>query len=79
MRGIWAAAFLLRRLRADVGVALLVLLVVGATAFLFAAAPRLLNRAADDGLRHDLSTARTSDRNIQISLVAPGLDGTRSL
>jgi putative ABC transport system permease protein len=79
VRGIWAAAFLLRRLRADVGVALLVLLVVGATAFLFAAAPRLLNRAADDGLRHDLSTARTSDRNIQISLVAPGLAGTRSL
>lgn len=79
MRGIWAAAFLLRRLRADVGVALLVLLLVGATAFLFAAAPRLLNRAADDGLQHDLASARTVDRNIQVSLVAPGLAGARSL
>jgi putative ABC transport system permease protein len=79
VRGIWAAAFLLRRLRADVGVALLVLLLVGATAFLFAAAPKLLNRAADEGLVHDLSSARTVDRNIQISLVAEGLAGARSL
>ncbi len=79
MRGIWAAAFLLRRLRSEAGVALLVLVLVGATAFLFAAAPRLLNRAAEDGLQHDLAAARTADRNIEISLVAPGLAGIRSL
>ncbi|HYM53069.1 MAG TPA: hypothetical protein VEW45_06285, partial [Candidatus Dormibacteraeota bacterium] len=39
------------------------------TTFLLAAAPRLLNRLADDGLRHEMSTAPDSQRNVQVSTV----------
>ena len=52
MRSVWAAAFLLRRLRSEVGVALLILLLVGVTSALFAGAPRVFNLVADEGL-HD--------------------------
>lgn len=79
MRRIWAAAFLLRRLRGDVGVAILVFLLVGGTAFLFAAAPRLLNRAADAGLTSALAAARPTDRNVQISVVAAAGDAGQPL
>ncbi|HSM38617.1 MAG TPA: hypothetical protein VK838_04725, partial [Candidatus Limnocylindrales bacterium] len=79
MRRLWAAAFLLRRLRADPGVAALVFLLVGGTAFLFASGPRLLNQAADAGLQHALVAARTTDRNIQISIVAADGDAGQPL
>lgn len=75
MRSLWAAAFLLRRLRGETGVALLVFLLVAATSFLFAAGPRLFERAADEGLRHDLGAATSLQRNIQLSAntqVPPG-------
>jgi putative ABC transport system permease protein len=72
MRAIWAAAFLLRRLRGDVGVALMVFVLVALTAFLFAAAPRLFNVVADDGLRHELEAARAVQRNLQFSVLGPG-------
>lgn len=72
MRAIWSAAFLLRRLRADAGVVLMVFGLVAVTAFLFAAAPRLFNRVADDGLAHQLAAARSLQRHLQISVLGPG-------
>ncbi len=78
MRAIWSAAFLLRRLRGDGGVALMVFGLVAVTAFLFAAAPRLFNGVADAGLRHELESARAFARNLEISVLGPassrGLD-----
>ena len=71
MRAIWAAAFLLRRLRTEVGVALLVFLVVGVTAALLASAPRLLARAADAALLQELTSAKPTERNIEVSVVVP--------
>jgi putative ABC transport system permease protein len=71
VRAIWSAAFLLRRLRGDAGVALMVFGLVAITAFLFAAAPRLFNSVADAGLRHDLEAARAVERNLQISVLGP--------
>ena len=37
---LWAAGLLLRRLRSEAGIVLLIAVLVGATAFVFAAAPR---------------------------------------
>ena len=71
MRAIWAAAFMLRRLRSDAGVALMVFGLVAVTAFLFAAAPRLFNSISDAGLRHELREARSVERNLQISVIGP--------
>lgn len=79
MRAIWAAAFLLRRLRGDAGVALMVFALVLVTAFLFAAAPRLFNQVSDDALRHRMEVARVVQRNLQISVLAPGLGGVDPL
>ena len=72
MRSIWAAAFVLRRLRGDGGVALMVFALVAITAFLFAAAPRLFNNVADAGLRHELDASRPVQRNLQISVLGEG-------
>lgn len=85
MRSLWAAAFLLRRLRVEAGIALLIVALVAATSFVFAAAPRLLDRVADDGLRHELRIAGPVQRNLQLSTVSilagePGsFDAIRSL
>jgi len=67
VRAIWAAGFLLRRLRAEPGVILLVVALVGITTFLFAGAPRLFNLVADEGLRRELDDASPAQRNIEIS------------
>ncbi|HEX2193368.1 MAG TPA: FtsX-like permease family protein [Candidatus Limnocylindria bacterium] len=72
MSRVWAAAFLLRRLRDEVGVALMIFALVAVTAFLFAAAPRLFNQMSDVGLRHRLEAARVVQRNLQISILGPG-------
>ena len=77
MRSIWAAAFVLRRLRGDGGVALMVFGLVAITAFLFAAAPRLFNTVADAGLRHQLEESRPVQRNVQISVLGAG-SGSRN-
>lgn len=66
MRRIWAAAFLLRRLRAERGVVLLLVGLIGVTAFLGAAAPRLYNLVADAGLRREVAEASTARRNIEL-------------
>ncbi|HEX6139178.1 MAG TPA: hypothetical protein VF013_01790, partial [Candidatus Limnocylindria bacterium] len=70
MRAVWASAFLLRRIRAELGVATIIFVLVGATAFLFAAAPRLFNAAADCGLRSELAGGQARDRNVQLSLIS---------
>ena len=78
MRSRWAAAFLLKRLRGEVAIALLIVALVGATSFVFAAAPRLLDRVADDGLRHELRITSPVQRNVQLSTVStlPASDGS---
>jgi putative ABC transport system permease protein len=71
---IWAAGFLLRRLRAEVGVVALLVALVALTSFLFAGAPRLFNLVADAALVDQLRTAAVTDRDIQLSStsVPPG-------
>jgi putative ABC transport system permease protein len=67
VRSIWAAAFLLRRLRSEAGIALLILLLVGITTALFAGAPRLFNLVADQGLTASLDQAPPVGRNVELS------------
>lgn len=69
MTGLRTMVLLLRRLRAERGMVLLVFVLVAATTFMLAAAPRLLNRMSDDGLRHELGAALASQRNVQVSTV----------
>jgi putative ABC transport system permease protein len=69
MTGLRTLALLLRRLRVERGMALLVFVLVAATTFMLAAAPRLLNRMSDEGLRHELGAALASQRNVQVSTV----------
>jgi len=67
VRSIWAAAFLLRRLRSEMGIALLILLLVGITTALFAGAPRVFNLVADQGLATSFDEASPVNRNIELS------------
>ncbi len=67
MRGIWAAAFLLKRMRVEVGMLALIVALVGVTSFLGASAPRLYNAVADAGLRDTLGDAAASRRNVELS------------
>ena len=67
MRTVWAAAFLLRRLRVELGVVLLIVGLVGVTSFLFAAAPRLFNLVADEGVRVAVHDAAPAAANIELS------------
>ena len=75
----WAAAFLLRRLRVEIGIALLIVGLVVATSFVFSAAPRLLDRVSDDGLRHELAASGPVQRNLQLSTVSVLPDAEGSL
>ena len=75
MQALGAAGLLLRRLRREQGIVLLLVALVAATSFLFAAGPRLFSRVTDDALRHTLLAARPADRNIALTLgssLAPG-------
>jgi putative ABC transport system permease protein len=77
VRSIWAAGFLLRRLRSEVGVVALLVALVMLTSFLFAGAPRLFNLVADAALVDQLQAAPVVDRGIQLSSTAvspPGED-----
>lgn len=58
---------LLRRLRAERDLTLIVAGIVLLTTFVFAAIPRLFNEMADDGLRHAVTTANPLQRNIQMT------------
>lgn len=70
MRSVWAGALLLRRLGGERGIVLLIVVLVGATSFLFAAAPRAFNRAADEALRHAITAASPADRDVSLRLDA---------
>jgi putative ABC transport system permease protein len=76
-----AAAFLLNRYRTELLPMLLLALIVAATAFLAAAGPRLFNRVADDGLRHDLGRATSLERNLELGQIGhlTGGDGLQSV
>ena len=78
MRALWAAGMLLRRLRNERGIVLLIALLVASTSFVFAAAPRLFNRVSDDALHSIAQAARPQDRNLALdlnSMLTPGFDG----
>jgi putative ABC transport system permease protein len=78
MRALWAAGLLLRRLRGEPGVILLIVGLVAGTSFLFAAAPRLFNQVSDEALRHEIDGASSVQRNIQlaaVSVISAGPDG----
>ena len=78
MRALWAAALLMRRLRAERGIILLILILVAATSFVFAAAPRLFNRVTDDALSHAAQVALPRLRNLAFGLdssLEPGAGG----
>lgn len=78
MRSLWAAGLLLRRLRNERGIVLLIALLVGSTSFVFAAAPRLFNRVSDSALRSIAQDARPADRNLALALsssLTPSNDG----
>lgn len=84
MTRLWAAGLLLRRLRTELGIVALITLLVGTTSFAFAAAPRLLDRAADSALEYAARAAVAQQRDIAISVddnIAPGgagVDGVRA-
>jgi putative ABC transport system permease protein len=61
-----AVAFLLNRARTELPAMALLALLVGATAFLAALAPRLFNAVADDGLRHRIVGAEPGERNLEL-------------
>ncbi|TAJ99084.1 MAG: ABC transporter permease [Chloroflexota bacterium] len=68
MRSLSAAGLLLRRLRSERGMILLVVVLVAVTSFLFSAAPRLFNRVADDALRTAVHAAPVAQRNLTMRL-----------
>jgi len=70
---LWAAGVMLRRLRNDLTLVVLLVGLVALTSFVFAAAPRLFNRVADDALRHAVETATAAERNFVLSM-ADSLD-----
>ncbi|HET9851096.1 MAG TPA: FtsX-like permease family protein [Candidatus Limnocylindrales bacterium] len=69
MRSLWAAGMLLRRLRSEGGVILLIFVLVAGTSFVFAAAPRLFNRVSDDALSYAVRTATPVQRTIAATLM----------
>lgn len=85
MGALGAAGLLLRRLRAERAMVALICLVVAATSFLFAAAPRAFNQVADDALRYAVRVATPTSRDVTMSLIdqippagpGSGIDGVR--
>src|SRR5512142_56096 len=72
----WAIIWLaVRRLRSEPLLPLLVVVTVGVSAGILAAAPRLANRAADDEVHAALRDASPSQRNLQMS----GIDAINSV
>ncbi|MGH2382729.1 MAG: hypothetical protein ACRDG7_16130 [Candidatus Limnocylindria bacterium] len=64
-----AIGFLLNRYRSEIVPMLLLALIVAVTAFLAAVGPRLFNRVADDGLRHDVGRAEAIERNLELGQI----------
>lgn len=84
MTPLWAAGLLLRRLRTELGIVALIAVLVGATSFVFAAAPRLFSRTADEALQYAARRALPLQRDIALSMdgsIDPGsggVDGVRA-
>jgi putative ABC transport system permease protein len=77
VRSLWAAGLLLRRLRAERGIILLILVLVAATSTVFAAAPRLFNQASDAALQQALAVAPAVQRDVAMrrdTRLDPGTD-----
>jgi putative ABC transport system permease protein len=68
MGPLWAAGTLLRRLRTESGLVILLMVLVAATSFVFAVAPRLFNRVADNAIRHTLAGAAPAQRDLSVGL-----------
>src|SRR3954453_4866697 len=64
MTAMSAVGLLLRRLRTEGAILVLLFTLVGLTSFLFAAAPRQLNRVSDDALRYAVASASAADRDV---------------
>lgn len=64
-RGIASAVALLRRLRQERAVVVLLFVLVAVTSLAVAAGPRLFNRVSDDGLRYAADHATAAQRNLQ--------------
>jgi putative ABC transport system permease protein len=65
---VWAAVSLVvARLRAERLGTLLLFLLILLTAFVFSAGPMLLNRVADEGLRHAMASAAASERSLEFT------------
>lgn len=56
MGTVMAAAMLLRRLRAEIGIVLLLFVLLAATSFLVAAAPRQFNVVSDAAVRQAVAS-----------------------
>src|SRR5688572_1447241 len=69
MRLMGAVAVLLRRLRAERGVTVLLFVLVAVTSLVVAASPRLFDRVADAGLRYEVDRATSAQRNFQFTTV----------
>ena len=69
MRLVGAVAVLLRRIRAERGVAALLFVLVAVTSLVVAASPRLFDRVADAGLRYEADRATSAQRNLQFTTV----------
>jgi putative ABC transport system permease protein len=69
MRLLGAVAVLLRRIRAERGVAMFLFTLVAVTSFVVAASPRLFDRVADAGMRYEVARATSAQRNLQLTTV----------
>ena len=69
MKFIDAMVILLRHLRVERGLALVLVLVVAFTAFIMAAIPRFYNQTLDDELQHRVTEAPADWRNVSIAML----------
>jgi putative ABC transport system permease protein len=68
VRLVAAVAALLRRLRAEREVAILLFVLIGLTSLSVAAGPRLFNRVADEGIRYEAERGTAIQRNLQFTV-----------
>ncbi len=67
MAALTGPSLVVRRLVAERTAGALLFVLVAVTAFVSAAAPRLFNRLADQGLRHEVAVASSVERDIELS------------
>jgi putative ABC transport system permease protein len=77
MTALSAIAMLLRRIQSEGAILLLLVGLIAATSFLFAAAPRHFNRVTDEAVRYAVQTASVGDRDVFLHAdgrIQPGTD-----